>query len=323
MGPALLSDAGTMVAQRITVPPQITVKKAPTLPELLPSWYRSLRAANRSDRTIESYKLAADQLIVHLREQGLSLEVDTIEADQIRGFLEQVLATRASATARQRYASLGQLFRWLTDEEEIATDPMAKVRPPKVIEQPVPVLSDDQLRTLIGTCQGKTFEDRRDEAVIRVLADTGMRLGELVGLKIGDVDLDLEAAVILGKGRRLRSAPFGKATTKALDRYLRARRNHRSADLPWLWLGLRGRLGSTGVEQLVARRSRSAGLGRVHPHQLRHSAAHRWLAAGGSEGDLMRLMGWQSPQMLARYGASATDQRAHAAHRRLALGDDL
>ncbi|HSL27356.1 MAG TPA: phage integrase N-terminal SAM-like domain-containing protein, partial [Acidimicrobiia bacterium] len=89
------------------------------LPELLPSWYRSLRSANRSPRTIVSYDLAATQLAGFLTEQGLPTEADKITTDHVRAFLERMVETRASATARQRYASLKQLFKWLHEEGEI------------------------------------------------------------------------------------------------------------------------------------------------------------------------------------------------------------
>ena len=179
-----------------------------------------------------------------------------------------------------------------------------------MVEQPVPVLSDEDLAALIKACDGKRFVDRRDEAIVRLFIDSGMRLGEFSRLTTDDIDLDLEVAVVLGKGRRLRSVPFGKSTTRALDRYLRVRRSHEQADQSWLWLGLKGRLSDSGIEQMIARRAEAAGLGRVNPHRFRHTFAHRWLAAGGTEGDLQRIAGWQSPQMLARYGASAADQRA-------------
>jgi integrase len=200
---------------------------------------------------------------------------------------------------------------------------MIRMKPPKVVEQPVPVLLDDELHALVKACEGKRFEDRRDDAIIRLFIDTGMRLGELAGLTLETIDLDLEVAVVLGKGRRPRSVPFGKSTTRALDRYVRTRRLHKAADQPWLWLGLKGRLSDSGIEQMVARRARAGGLGRVNPHRFLHTFAHRWLAAGGTEGDLQRIAGWKSAQMLARYGASAADERARDAHRRLGLADQF
>ncbi len=158
---------------------------------------------------------------------------------------------------------------------------------PIVPEQPVPVVPEDGLRRLLATCAGKTFEDRRDTALILLLVDVGPRRAELMGLKVSDVYFDLDVLLVLGKGRRERALPFGRKSAVALDRYLRARVRHKGAGLPWLWLGLQGRLTDSGLLQMFRRRGQDAGLPGLYPHQLRHTFAHEWLAQGGSETDLM------------------------------------
>ena len=195
---------------------------------------------------------------------------------------------------------------------------MAKMRAPQVPEQPVPVFTDDELAAFLKATDGRHFTSRRDHAIFRLFIDTGMRLGELAGLRVDDLHLgddryssSVNTAWVVGKGNRGRHCPFGAKTSQALDRYLRVRARHAKADRPELWLGERnkGPMTDNGVSQLIRRRGRELGIDGAHAHRFRHTYASQWLSAGGTEGDLMRLAGWRSRQKLSRYGASAADQR--------------
>ena len=198
------------------------------------------------------------------------------------------------------------LFKFLIDDGEITTQPDgAHVSRHRCPEQPVPILTDDELVRLIAACKGTSLENRRDEAIIRMLIDTGIRASELIGLAVEDVDLGQQIAMVMGKGGRGRAVPYGIRTTDALRRYLKARRQHPlAATTQALWLGRKGPLTVSGVAQLLERRGADAGVDHLHPHRFRHTMAHRWLSAGGQEQDLMRLAGWRTREMVGRYAAA-------------------
>jgi integrase/recombinase XerC len=165
-----------------------------------------------------------------------------------------------------------------------------------------------------------------------MLVDTGMRRAKCTNLKgrltstgeiKGDVDLDNNAAVVIGKGRKIRACPFGVKTSRAASKYLRPLRSPlRQPAEPMV-----GSTRSPDRQRHAAdapRRGQEAGIPHLFTHQLRHTWASTMLSVEGLHaGDVARPGGWSSTDMLRKYGAAAADERAQAAYRSHAPGDRL
>lgn len=294
---------------------------AATLNDLGKSFARSLRAEGRAPRTVTLYLMSVSMFSDWLAGQGIAPTLDNLTRANIRDWLAELAADREPTTVRTRYRGLFRYCGWLLAEEEINKHPMQGMSPPTAQAKPVPVLTDDELAALMKSCRGNTFENRRDEAIMRVLLDCGLRVSELCGMTMESVDLDNEVCIVRGKGSKVRTVYFSTRTTAALDRYARTRAKHRFASLEAFWLTQRGALSPDGARDRIRARGEQAGIEGLHPHRFRHTFAHDFLMAGGQERDLKRLAGWTSDVMLERYGASAADARAGAAARRLRRGD--
>ena len=278
-----------------------------------------LAAEAKAPRTIRNYTEAVRWFAAaYLLLEAGKTRWEQVNRQDIEGWMVCLLSGYSAAYASVQYRVLQQFFRWWAEEEELP-DPMAKLRPPKVTEKPVPVVTSVELSELQKACQGRTFADRSDAAIIAVFRATGVRLAELAGIRSdpddpvrNDVDLQSREIRICGKGGKGRVVKISYEAARTLDRYLRVRARHAHAWRPQLWLGVnnRGPLTAAGIYQIVARRGRQCGV-EVYPHWFRHHFSHTWLYRGGAEGDLMELNGWSSRQMLTRYGAAARARRTY------------
>jgi site-specific recombinase XerD len=291
------------------------------LAELLPSWELSLRAERKSGATIKVYGDGVRKFLGWCEETG---QPAVLDRRTVTRFVAELLDAGAeAATARPRHLSLRRFSAWLVEEGELRADPLLGSKPPKLDTKVVPILTEDRLRALIAACNGPDLRDRRDEAIVRLMLETGTRAGEVVGMTVQDIDLrDGIAVVWRGKGGKGRTVPFGPRTGRAIDRYVRLRRSHRLANTAALWLGDRGKAFSYyGLHAALKDRAEQAGLVGFHPHVLRHTAASRWLAAGGTEGGLMAVAGWSRRDMIDRYTRATAEHRAAEEARALGLGD--
>lgn len=296
----------------------------------LASFVRAMRANNVSPNTILAYGGAVRQFGRWLLERDYPTTVAEIEPRHVEEWIAGLLETNKPATAHNRWRGLQRFFNWYAEIERDFLSPMRKLKPPKLPKLMPRVLRLDEIRAILGTCQGQDFEDRRDNALIRILFDTGSRRHEIAALRYSptdpddrDVDIRRGLVTVHGKGGKDNKIALSDKTVSALEGYLRARRKHRHADLPWLWLGARGRLTDSGVAQTIRDRGRRVGIPNLHAHDFRHAATHHELAGGMNEADVMSKRGWDSPAMLRRYASTTANERAIAASRKLALGDKL
>jgi site-specific recombinase XerD len=291
------------------------------LAALLPSWQLAMRAERKSPGTIRTYTAGVTAFLRWCEATGNPVE---LTKTSMQTFIADLLGGGAeAATAQARQKALKRFTAWLVDEGELDTNPLLGLKSPKLDAKVTDALTDDELKRLILACQGKSLKDRRDEAIVRLMAETGVRSGELIAMQLADVDLDRGLATVQrGKGGKGRVVPFGPQTATAIDRYIRVRRAHRLADTGPLWVGGGGKtFGYHGLHGTLKERAQIAGIDRFHPHLLRHTAATRWLRAGGSESGLMAVAGWATRDMIDRYTGASASERAAAESRNLGLGE--
>lgn len=315
------------MAQRTTetrsdTPPAEVTYAGPTIAEMGESWERSLRAAGRRPETIRTYLTAVRQFDDFAAERGMPREVAKVTREHVEMFIIHLGETRSQSTAKTRFGGLKTFFGWvLEDEGEIESSPMARMKSPTVDETDTPIPDTDSLRRLLADCRGKSFDDRRDAALIQFAADTGLRRGELAALTIEDIDVRAQMVRVVSessKSRRNRVVSFGETTANALARYERMRARHPKAQgESAYWIGKLGPLGGAGILQMLHRRCDAAGIERMHPHQLRHFFADSMKSQNVSDEVLMQLGGWRSHAMVSRYGRAQAQRRANEIYRTL------
>src|SRR5882724_3218977 len=263
---------------------------------------------NASPQTVRGYRtdlLELDGFLKRLH-QGRAPHPAAVDHLAIRAYLSFLHGRGLSrATVARKLASLRSFFRHLVSRNVLERSPASMIFTPKLERRLPHPMTRDEVESLLDSAFGKSPRDKRDRALLELLYATGIRVGEMVGADLGDLDLGGRTSEgilrVLGKGRKERLVPIGSKAVTALRGYLEARgeivgeRPARAADRDALFLNARG-------GRLTDRRLRQAALlTKVSPHTLRHSFATHMLDAGADLRSIQELLGHASLSTTQKY----------------------
>ncbi len=251
-------------------------------------------AEGASPRTIEWYRMILVRLV---RAIGSGRAVDGLDPAELRAWLVELRTTLAPVSVAGYVRTLRVLGNWLATEGLSDAAALRGLRRPRVPHKIIEPVADDVLRRLLAVCSV------RDRAILLLMLDTGLRVSEVAGLRLGDLRAD-GTLKVHGKGSKERIVPVGSTARQAIVRYLGQRGPRRQDDA--LFLGRKGEISNRGLQHMVRRLKARVGVtGRLSPHSLRHTFARSYLVNGGDVFSLQRILGHSTLDMVKRYVALA------------------
>lgn len=259
-----------------------------------------------SPKTIAYY----ESTLQHMT-KALAKPYTRISSDDLRGYLNRYENERhaGKVTIDNIRRIMSSFFAWLEDEDYIVKSPVRRIHRVKTAVIAKEVLSDENLETLRDRCG-----TLRDLAIVDILASTGMRVGELVGLNIADVNLQERECLVTGKGNKQRPVYFGARTKLHLTAYLQSRNDSN----PALFVALNGdgdRISIGGIESRLRRLGKDAGINRVHPHKFRRTLATHAIDKGMPIEQVQKLLGHARIDTTMHY-VMVNQNNVKASHRR-------
>jgi integrase/recombinase XerD len=278
-----------------------------TLDEAVSRFTRRCEAKNLSPGTIAYYGFHLTALSRYLASKDAHLLPADITTDTLRGFLSERMKVSA-VTAHHSLLTARVFFRFLEQEDITPTNPAAGLDGVRRKKPLIPTFSPEQVQAVLEGCNGRTFNDVRDRAIILLLLDTGLRASEVCGVLVDAIDWHEQTLTVWGKGAKQRLVPFGEAARQALQAYLDRRGD---LDTPQVFVSNLGDpLSRRRVLEIIHERCANANVKgvRCSPHTFRHTFAVMYLRNGGDVFSLQKILGHSDLAMTRRYAElSQTD----------------
>jgi len=267
---------------------------------------------NASPHTLNSYLKDISQFEEFLKKSGhggesSAPEIASIDRFAVRsylGFLYEKKLTAASM--RRKLSTLSSFFRFLCREGHLKSNVVKTIPAPKMENKLPTFLSVDNMFRLIDLPQGNDFLVVRDRAMLELFYNTGLRISELVSIRIGDIDFATQTVKVLGKGKKERLLPFGRQCVQALENYKKVRADKIEStkiNTDSLFLNYRGKgITTRGVRKIIGKYVTAGNFhGKVSPHSIRHSFATHLLDSGADLRSIQELLGHASLSTTQKY----------------------
>ena len=292
------------------------------LPILVDSFLTERRAAGLTTRSVKFYQDKLNMFLAYCEAQALT-QVTEITADFIRKYLLALAETHNPGGVHSIFRSIRAFLRWVEFDDIVENwkNPIKRVRSPKVSIPPIHGVAISDFTAMIKTCTVTSGTGKRDEAILLMLLDTGVRVTELLNMDIKDANMvTAEVLIPTANSRKPRVVYFGVKTKHVLRGYLRSRKD----DCQALFVTDEGsRLTYDGLRAILTRRGELAGLKEIpSAHDFRRTMALEFLRNGGDIYSLQRILGHASMAVLWRYLAQ-TDTDGKNAHRKYSAVDRL
>ena len=278
----------------------------------LDSFALSLKVEGLRPHTISCYVRDA----YRLGERSGWVAPSELTPTHVRRYIEWLTSRVQPSTVTAAQLGLRRFFRFLVDEREITHDPSEKIKLVRFKVQPQPTYSPSEIAQLLAACDLITMNGVRDKAIVTVLFDTGVRVGELVSMQ--NMDWANRTVTVDGK-TGVRVVPLSDTALMEIQRYQR----HWKLSDAYLWRGKKGKLNESGVFQMIHRLCRKAGVEFKGVHAFRRAAAAQMKRLGMNDSDILEVLGWKDVTMLRRYTAAVAGELAQAAHARYSPADAL
>ena len=266
-----------------------------------------------SGNTVLAYLSDLEALLVYLDAKGVGARPEDIDVYALRGWLGQLARTHAPSSVARKVAAVRSWMRWLRKRGVLTKSVAEEIASPRV-RRPLPTFLGVDAAKEVVESPDESPAGKRDRAILEVLYGSGLRVSEVAGADLGDIDLRDASARVHGKGKKERIVPLGSKCVTALTAYLAVRaevvKARRALDPCALFVGAHGKRMSRQLLHGIVQRYGALGAGRsdLHPHALRHTCATHMLDGGADLRAIQELLGHESLSTTQKYTHVSIDQ---------------